>query len=656
MATIDDFGSSGQPLQNPPLGGPNGWAAAVRDALEELRRRPLMALRKGAVDTGDADFQITGDPQDGYILNLTLPSVGDQSVGVAGLVPGATGSFDVRSFGAVGDGVADDSGTIQDALTAGTGSTVIIPTGDYRLVDTIDVPDGTTLRMSPGACLRPVNAQQDAVTMGTGATVEGGQIVPQEVWDGTNSGGWGYCLIRITGSHSTVRNVTLQGVPRVGIGVQEVNNTIIDGCRIDGRYTPELWASQPTNSIHFGIAFDPGPTAPRGNLLVTGCIVSNCVQGIYIGNYGAGDWARGVVIAGNVFSGCHNHGIYAEYTAGASISGNAFNRCAGAIVAGLNTVVGGNSIVTRDSGAYADQPSISMRNPTGCIVANNTIRGDGTPGSVVIDLSPLHGDGERSVVRDNIVTGNVLDITGGTSRGIRIGGGLMTSCDNNVISGNVITITGSPGAGVITIGDFPAQGSGNDVSGNTIRVRGDAYGIHVINCNGTRIRGNEVRLEYDAPAPVNLFQIYLQNSAQALVTDNRLVATDEWGTNVTLLGVYEAGTTFESRISGTVWDYDLTKLAGFNRLAILSSAASVIDETGPGAPTAPAGRGSLWRRTDATPALYVKTADGAGGWLACMVLPSGLPEVSGTRGGNAALANLLSALANLGLITDSTTT
>lgn len=36
MATIDDFGGEGQSLKTPPLGGPNGWAAAVRDKLRTL--------------------------------------------------------------------------------------------------------------------------------------------------------------------------------------------------------------------------------------------------------------------------------------------------------------------------------------------------------------------------------------------------------------------------------------------------------------------------------------------------------------------------------------------------------------------------------------------------------------------------------------------
>jgi hypothetical protein len=33
MATINDFGATSDPLSAPALGGPSGWAAAVRDAL-----------------------------------------------------------------------------------------------------------------------------------------------------------------------------------------------------------------------------------------------------------------------------------------------------------------------------------------------------------------------------------------------------------------------------------------------------------------------------------------------------------------------------------------------------------------------------------------------------------------------------------------------
>jgi hypothetical protein len=36
MATIDDFGGTTDPLNAPPLGGPSGWAAAVRDYLKGM--------------------------------------------------------------------------------------------------------------------------------------------------------------------------------------------------------------------------------------------------------------------------------------------------------------------------------------------------------------------------------------------------------------------------------------------------------------------------------------------------------------------------------------------------------------------------------------------------------------------------------------------
>jgi hypothetical protein len=41
MATIDDLGGANQPLNAPPLGGPTGWAAAVRDALKAVQANVL---------------------------------------------------------------------------------------------------------------------------------------------------------------------------------------------------------------------------------------------------------------------------------------------------------------------------------------------------------------------------------------------------------------------------------------------------------------------------------------------------------------------------------------------------------------------------------------------------------------------------------------
>jgi Pectate lyase superfamily protein len=93
VATIDDFGDVDQPLNGPKLGGPDGWAAAVRDSVRELQARP------------------------------TLPPSGD---------PGTLG---VEAFGAVGDGVTDDTAAIQACIDAcaAAGAVAFMPAGVYRV-------------------------------------------------------------------------------------------------------------------------------------------------------------------------------------------------------------------------------------------------------------------------------------------------------------------------------------------------------------------------------------------------------------------------------------------------------------------------------------------------------------------------------------------
>lgn len=144
MATIDDFGSSGDPLDGPKFGGPDGWAAAVRDSVRALEAKPLMMLTKGNVGTGDADIALTGDPVNGYRLDMTLPAVGDESIGVDALIPGTLGYFDVRSYGAVGDGVTDDTAAVRRALAAVSssgrqGGTVLFPQGTFRITGTLTI-------------------------------------------------------------------------------------------------------------------------------------------------------------------------------------------------------------------------------------------------------------------------------------------------------------------------------------------------------------------------------------------------------------------------------------------------------------------------------------------------------------------------------------
>src|SRR5471032_1480330 len=64
-------------------------------------------------------------------------------------------SFDVKSFGATGDGHALDTVAIQktiDACAAASGGVVYFPTGRF-LSGTLTLKSGVTLRLSPAAVL-----------------------------------------------------------------------------------------------------------------------------------------------------------------------------------------------------------------------------------------------------------------------------------------------------------------------------------------------------------------------------------------------------------------------------------------------------------------------------------------------------------------------
>jgi hypothetical protein len=80
-------------------------------------------------------------------------------------------------FGAVGDGVADDRGPIQEALdTCPSGQVVFVPEGTYRLTDGLAIPSGVVLR---GAGPDKTRLEGDGTT--TKAIVQAGS------WDEDNS-------------------------------------------------------------------------------------------------------------------------------------------------------------------------------------------------------------------------------------------------------------------------------------------------------------------------------------------------------------------------------------------------------------------------------------------------------------------------------------
>jgi len=133
VATIDDFGSTGDSLDGPKLGGPDGWAAAVRDAIRRLERSGLPEVQVSIT---------TLDPDDEATLTETIENgVLTLHFGVPQGVTGDTGPANTLAVGTV---TTLSSGAVATAEITGTSPEQTINLGIPR-GDTSDAPDAVLL-------------------------------------------------------------------------------------------------------------------------------------------------------------------------------------------------------------------------------------------------------------------------------------------------------------------------------------------------------------------------------------------------------------------------------------------------------------------------------------------------------------------------------
>lgn len=440
--------------------------------------------------SADQSAAVTADPRQGLTVAPTIAPTGASGAWLRQV----SGSVDVRWFGAIGNGVADDTAAIQAAVNSGRKG-VHLPAGDWSFSQLTLSVGGQELTLASGAKLKPTVWNQNAVIVtAANVTISGGEIASLGFWDGANTA-WTYAVIYITGANCTVRDVTLTNVPRVGIGVREASDARILDCRIAGNYPAGSWTGEETG--HFGVTYDPGPSG--GNFTLSGSTIKGCVQGIFVGDFGAASSTGGVVISGNIFEGCHNHGVYAYGGVGNLISANTFQECSYPIAAlGAGVIITDNMLYTRTSGGNLNLTSIGIREAVGCIVSKNKIVGDAAVGGVIIDLMNI----VTNKTANNIISDNIIDVVGGSSILIRVGSPSVTEInENNKVSGNIVKGNGSGFSGVIYINNkIGFVGKNNQIDGNTATITGDSYGIVLEEQKAATVTGNKIVVEYNAAA------------------------------------------------------------------------------------------------------------------------------------------------------------
>lgn len=209
-----------------------------------------------------------------------------------------SGIYNVRDYGAVGDGTADDSGAIGTAIAAAapssepTGNTVYLPAGRYLMRSGVNIPPG--LRLEGAGWNAP--GSQANLFAGTWIFVPAGA---------------GYSPLTMTGSGGSVRNMAFNVPDQSTTGVLasaepmvhiKANNALVEdiclynpygGIYIDGaaqatlrrifgqpvQYGILIDRSQDTNyidGVHFWTYWQPPNTAGAAYQLTNGAAIVLC--------------------------------------------------------------------------------------------------------------------------------------------------------------------------------------------------------------------------------------------------------------------------------------------------------------------------------------------------------------------------------------------
>ena len=445
-------------------------------------------------------------------------------------------TMNVETFGAVGDGVTDDTAAIQAALNfaseSGGGLVQFTPGKTYAISTFIVAYDYTTI-YAYGATIKSIgntgilrNFRSDESFSEYGGhshiQVLGG------VWDGNAFNGTTGSVTSMTNIMSfvhctdiTVRDATLQNVSSAH--ALEFNST--DGGRVlncnffgfqdnsaDGsRGFAEAVQIDIAKSGSASIgAFDDTPSR---NILVDGCVFSNSARCGYFGRavgshtLSAGKAYYGIQVVNNRVDGTLQEGIRGYGWRRAVIANNVINS------SGSSGIWLGTS-----------NPSSIAVDTYDLTVSGNTITNAKSDSGIrVIGYS-------ASKVQQAVITGNSVNGGGsGNANGIHV-----EYCESPAVTGNTLAFV--RGTGIYN--NLSDSGS---ITGNTIR-NNTSNGINVTGSTGTVVSSNHVN-----GCSTN-HCIFVTTSNDYLITGNRVTNASSTGAGIRLGDGANDGTVTNNRI------------------------------------------------------------------------------------------------------------
>jgi hypothetical protein len=300
-------------------------------------------------------------------------------------------SISVKDFGAVGDGVADDTVAVQAALTAvvASGDRLFFPPGTY-LCGKLTVTGGFDA-FGP-ATIKLKNATNDNLIANTGAAVDIKLV--DLVFDGNQANQTAYASVLNFASVNSLRMLDCEVRNISGVGVDcnpMVGYTAIERCRFDGN--KEHSGVLNDNAIFVSIRGDG--TDKEQVVSVTNCVFNGTIPSI------AGRGAGGLIVT-NLSSAPDN-----ESGPKCTITGNSFFNCGQD--AATNRVaaialyrVAPFSFISENRIFDCDEKGIDIQGCEAPIITSNFI--DNTTSSGIdVTTRDLTYETERTIIANNVL-------------------------------------------------------------------------------------------------------------------------------------------------------------------------------------------------------------------------------------------------------------
>lgn len=377
----------------------------------------------------------------------------------------------IKSFGAQGDGLNDDTIPLQNTLDNVESSTTVVPSGTYLVSglivnnpQTIMLSDGAVIKLADSSNIPVIDIKSNNVSVLGQGTIDANRSNQSGVFaDAVSCSGFNNFLmngVKVQESlqrgvyvqdsdDAAIRNCTITNTGRMGIQgratVGTLNNFTVHGCVVDRSDDPA------NNDGCIEVTRDTNGLEVQGPLVANNTVIMNP------------DPTGSNVVPIEFFGGIQYGRITNNYVKGGNI--------AISIARSENCTVVGNTVF--DAGGIG----VEIADSQYCTVIGNSIDGnDNATSGITID-------GGNVLASGNAITGN--SVTRINENGIY----LINSAPHTTINSNTVLATGTISNGVrIQNSDF-VQIVGNTIDGRDTGRRGILHN----NSNNVMILSNTIR-------------------------------------------------------------------------------------------------------------------------------------------------------------------